>query len=530
MSVASDDPPADSKPLNFLVFLTDQQRADHVGFGGNPDLQTPNLDALARRSVVFDRAHVASPVCMPSRASLITGRMPSAHGTRINGISLDWDAATFPRVLKRAGWRTIHVGKAHWQNMGWGAHEIAGALGSTLAGDAVERDRPAGWNTWEDMERHRREWVEVPPDFYGFERVELVSGHSDYASGHYYQWARERGVELDDVRGRERAARRYDGWDQIYQSSLPEELYPTSYVTERAVANLEECARDERPFLLHCSYPDPHHPFTPPGRFYDLYDPAELALPPTFDDPHTRSMPHIRWIHERRGTQQLHPMMLWAPTEDQLRHALAAEYGMITMIDESVGTILQALSRLGLADRTVVVFTSDHGDMFGDHGLLLKLNVSYQACLRVPLLVHVPGLAPGRRDALVSGIDLAPTVLGLAGCAGYRGLQGKSMEPLLEAAAPGVRDHLVVEEDRLQGIPGLPTPTRIRTVVTESARLTLYQGVEGGELFDLASDPAELENRFDDRGSRSLRSAMSETLLAGMLELYDDGVAPTDSA
>src|SRR3990170_1166170 len=116
-------------PLNFLVFLTDQQRADHTGFGGNPDVLTPNLDSLAAGSVVFDRAYVASPACMPNRASLMTGRVPSAHGTRVNGISLDWDAATFVRALCAEGWRTVHVGKLHLQDMGWGVDEVEVSLG-----------------------------------------------------------------------------------------------------------------------------------------------------------------------------------------------------------------------------------------------------------------------------------------------------------------------------------------------------------------------------------------------------------------
>lgn len=513
---------------NILVFLTDQQRADHVGFGGNDVVRTPNLDALARSGTVFDSAYVSNPICAPNRGTIFTGTVPSAHGVRVNGIPLDPDTATWPRILRRAGWRTAAVGKLHFQNMGWERGERQELPGPERMGDAWIRDRPDGWDRWEDLERHRRERVAIPVDYYGFDHVDLVVGHSDWASGHYYQWARDRGVELDELRGSERASERFAGWEQVYRSALPEELYPTSYVTERTLARLAQLSEGPDPFLLVCSYPDPHHPFTPPGRFWGMYESAEMPVPPTFDDAHERSAPHIRRIVARRGVSD--DFDTWAPTRDQLRHALAAEFGMITMIDEGIGQVLDALERSGAAENTIVVFTSDHGDMFGDHGLMFKSFSHYRACIRVPLVMRIPGTRPERSCALVGSIDLAPTLLELAGVPAHHGTHGRSMVPLLADPGGRIREAHLVEEDCLERIAGLTRPPRMRTVITERARLTMYVGTGVGELFDHDEDYEERRNLFRIAEAAALQSEMTEAL-AELLTMHDStGIALTDSA
>jgi len=515
---------------NFLIVMTDQLRPDHVGFGGNDIVRTPNLDALAATGAVFEQTVVAAPVCAPNRASLMTGRNPSAHGTRINGITLDPDANTFARVLRRHGWQTAAVGKLHFQNMGFDKSWLEGRIDASAEGDAADRLREPGWDMHEDMNRHRRERVQFPPDYYGFDRVDVVSGHSDYATGHYFQWALERGVNLDESRGRERSTEVYGGWRQVYRSALPEELYPTAYVTERSIARLEEMAAIGDPFLLLASYPDPHHPFTPPGRYYGMYDPDDMDLPRTFDDPHDNAPPHTRTLIENRGTPHEDPTYTWAPTEDQLRHSLAAEYGMIAMIDDGVGQILRRLDELGLRESTVVIFTSDHGDMFGDHGLLLKGYAHYRGATHVPLVVAAPGILPSRIEGLAGTIDIAPTILELAGCPHYNGIQGHSLVPLLTGEMESIRSQVLIEEDTIDAIDGFDTPPRIRSLVTPEARLTLYVGTPHGELFDLAADPDELVNVFGKREGAALQAEMTQKLAAALVEHDDTGTAPTDSA
>jgi arylsulfatase A-like enzyme len=528
-------------PPCFLVFVADQLRADHLGCYGSPVPATPAIDALAGRSALCERAYVASPICMPNRATIATGRWPSAHGTRTNGITLDWDAATFMRALRDAGWATAAVGKLHFQTMGWPfepeQHEeierTAPLLMDPSVPDAARRERPEGWDRYEDAARHRAGLVALPSDYYGFEAVDLVVGHSDKATGHYTHWARERGLDPESRSGWERAAERSSVWEEVYRTEVPAALYPTSYVTERAIARLEQFARDTRPFLLFCSYPDPHHPFSPPAGYWERFAPADMPLPATFADPHDGSPPHVRAMIAARGRPAADPTMTWAPTEAQLREARAAEAGMLAMLDDSVAAILGALARLGLAERTTVAFTSDHGDLFGDHGLMLKHFVHYDGVLRVPLLLHVPALDGGggrRHTGLVSSADLPATLLDLAGVTGFRGLQGRSLRPLLEGRAKSGRQRILVEEDQPFGTPGLPGPVRMRTVITDDARLTVYGERPFGELYDRAPDPDELVNRYDDPRATGLRARMYEELAGALMEVAETGVAPVAGA
>lgn len=215
-----------AKQPNFLFLITDQHRADHTGFGGNSEIQTPQLDALAQRSVRFDRAYVANPICMPNRSTILTGRQPSVHGTRCNGVSLDPSNETFVRVLAEAGWRTALIGKGHFQNMGHGP----GAADSFFRtpGDAIQRQHPEGWNLYEDLDRHRKERVAFPDRYYGFDHVDVTVDHGDRCGGHYYQWLLDQGVVPEQLQGPENALQRAECWNQIYQTALPEDLYPTS--------------------------------------------------------------------------------------------------------------------------------------------------------------------------------------------------------------------------------------------------------------------------------------------------------------
>lgn len=512
---------------NFLFLITDQHRADHTGFGGNSVVQTPQLDALAERSVRFDRAYVANPICMPNRSTILTGRQPSVHGTRFNGVSLDPSNETFVRVLADAGWRTALFGKGHFQNMGHGAGAAENFF--SAPGDAVKRANPEGWDLYENLDRHRKERVVFPDRYYGFEHVDLTVDHGDRCGGHYYQWLMEQGVVPEQLQGPENALEHFPDWNQIYKTALPEELYPTSYITEQSLAWLDDAARKDEPFFLYCSYPDPHHPFTPPGRFWEMYEPAGLSLPESFEDPHTGSLEIFRSRLRHRGKQRF-PIAPFSPTEAQWRRSAAAEYGMISMIDEGVGRILARVEDLGLSEQTVVVFTSDHGDMFGDHGMMLKGGMHYEGCVRVPLLIASPGRSPGVCRSLAGSIDLAQTLLELAKIPAYHGMQGTSLVPLLDDPSERVRDSLVIEEDELFDMAGVGEHLRMRTLITEEARLTFYQGSEQGELFDLKNDPGEMSNRFSEPDARSVRAELTERLSRRMMEYADVTPKPTHFA
>lgn len=541
-----DRPDAPSTPgrPNFLVIIADQLRADHLGFGGHPLVSTPNLDSLAADGVAFGNVHVTNPTCMPSRASLLTGRWPQQHGTRCNGLPLDPDVSTLPRDLALSGYRTSAVGKLHHQNMGWDLEpeqreqimlSEPRLLDESLP-DARQPERDAEWDQWEDSLRHSEQPVRMPEDYYGYQDVDLVVGHGDRPSGHYVHWARERGFDPLNDAGPDRALDDHGGhWAQVYTSAVPAELHPSAYVAERTCARLEDFADAGEPFFLFASFPDPHHPFAPPAGYDRLYDPADVPVPSTFHQDHADSPEHVRRMATRRGVPAEDPTMTWIATEEQYRAACAAELGLITLLDDQVGRILQTLERTGLAENTVVVFTSDHGDMFGDHGMMLKHFTHYRGVTNVPLVIRTPavlgnggtGSASEARaaasTALVSNADLVPTLLEMAAVPGHRGIQGRSLVPVLHGETSTHRSAVIVEEDQPFGMDGLPAPVHIRSVITPEARYTRYFGTDAEELYLLDADPDEAHNAAARPECANVLERMRQLMLDELLALTDHG-------
>ncbi len=513
---------------NVLFLITDQHRFDHVGFNGNTIVQTPNLDALAARSVNFKKTYVANPICMPNRSTIMTGRMPSTHGTRHNGISLNANVNTYVRVLKKAGYRTTHIGKSHLQNMGVNRTGMRRHVDFGLPEEAFELGLTESWDEFENLDRYRSlDSAPVPDDFYGYERADFTVSHGDICGGHYYQWLLEQGLDPREYQGSKRALENYAGWLQVYQTRIPTEHYPTCYIADRTIEELTAATDDSRPFMIHCSFPDPHHPFSPPGEYWRKFAAADMPLPESFFQDHENSMPHIRNYTALRGKPNPTATYPFSPDEDQFRHALAAEYGMIALIDDQIGRVLTKLDETRQADNTIIVFTSDHGDMFGDHGLILKHTLSYEGCTHVPLLISVPGVAPGERERLASSIDIAQTVLELTGCTPYYDMQGFSLAPMLTDESEKVRDCVLIEEDQPEDIFNAGSPFRSRTLITESSRTTMYEGLEQGEHYDLINDPGECQNHW---GDKSARGTALEQLMQEMLRIGDHTPRPKYSA
>ena len=301
-------------------------------------------------------------------------------------------------------------------------------------------------------------------------------------------------------------------------------------MTQCAVDEIQAAATDDRPFFMYCSWPDPHHPFTPPGEYWERYAPRDIPLPDTFEDAHKNSMPHYRRMISQRGIPQGRGVDGWAPTAEQYQHAAAAEYGMISLIDDGVGRILAALEQSGVADNTIIIFTSDHGDMFGDHGVMLKHAMHYEGCTRVPLVIAQPGQAGVRTSAMASSLDLAQTILELAGLPTYHGMQGVSLVPILQNPTGAGRERLLIEEDEKDDPLELGHPLRMRTLVTPEARLTLYRGHSHGELFDLATDSLEQHNLFGTAPGTALQADMIRALAEEMMGLMNETPRPTQMA
>lgn len=252
-----------------------------------------------------------------------------------------------------------------------------------------------------------------------------------------------------------------------------------------------------------------------------MYDPDDIELPDTFAKGH---LPPIVAMQEalRKGTDPRDNQNPFAVTEREAREIIALTYGMITMIDDAIGRVLAQLKVAGLSDNTVVIFNSDHGDYMGDHGLMLKLLLHYQGLIRVPFIWADP-MNPGRADTdsgLASSIDISSTILARAGVQAYNGIQGRD---LLSSAAP---EAIMVEEDSQRIMTGFDQPQRVRTAVTDRYRMSLREGEQWHELYDLESDPGEIVNLYDNPDYFDIRQEMTEVMLRQCIAIQDRAPLP----
>lgn len=522
---------------NFLLFVTDQHRADHLGCAGHPDVRTPHIDALAAQGVRFTECHVATPICQPNRASLMTGRLPSAHGVQMNGRELSHGERTFVQTLQAGGYRTALIGKAHLQNI------TAVPPAWPAAADRPPTDArrpfpgPHGQEVWTRWEADPSFELALP--YYGFEHVRLTIGHADEQHGHWRRWLRDQTPEADRLIGPDNAIPtpdlRLGRLRQAWRTRLPESLHPTAYIAARTCDWLSARTGDDPPFFLQCSFPDPHHPFTPPGRYWDLFDPDAVSLPPGFAADLVNPIPPVQWLRGQRASQpDFRPGYgAFACSEREAREALALNHGSLAFIDAAVGQVMARLKALGLDDHTVVLFTSDHGELLGDRGLMFKGGLHCSALTRVPFIWRDPAVSTATgstRSALTQTTDIAPTVLERAGLRATHGMHGRSLLPVVDGQRSGVRDHLLIEEESQRSDFGLDRRVRMRTYRDQRHRLTLYDGQPWGELVDLADDPLELHNRWDDPAHQAVRARLMEALAQAMLSAADSSPCPDAAA
>lgn len=526
--------PSASKPPNFVLFITDQQRADHLGCYGNPVVRTPHLDALAARGWRAERCHVASPICMPNRASLLTGRLPSVHGARHNGIPLPLSETTFVERLREAGYRTALVGKGHLQNI-TGAPAVWPRPTDPRTQGEARRAEPGRFDQESEPLWRADPSFEMDLPYYGYDRVDLAINHGDTAGGHYRRWLEREHPAVAALTGPDQALPTPDyelaRCRQAWRSRVPEELSTTSWVADRSCDFIADAARAGQPFFVQCSFPDPHHPFTPPGRFWDMFRPDDMALPPSYHLPKSGQVPHRDWLLAERdaGRALKHTPAPFAATEREVREALALTYGSIAHLDDRVGRVLQQIEALGLADDTVVLFTSDHGDFYGDHQLLWKGPLHYQGVIRVPLIWADPQAgATGSSPELCSTLDIAPTILARAGLVPHNGIQGRSLlNNIAQPDQPLGRPGILIEEEGQRVMFGFGGRVRMRSWQTVRHRLSVYEGVDWGELYDLQQDPDECHNLWDDPAAWVLRDDLLQQMVRAMIGYADSSPHPT---
>jgi arylsulfatase A-like enzyme len=500
-----------TKQPNILLITSDQQRADCNGFE-NPDIRTPHIDRLAREGTRFSACITPNLVCQPSRASILTGQLPLTHGVWDNGVDLDPRVGErgFAGTLSRAGYDTAFVGKAHFSTKSTFA-----PTGTPECNKSQEKYGPAWFGP-----------------YMGFQHVELaVLGHQHRTRplerppvGHYERWWLSRGQGDEALELWAQSTRPDSGAAQTWHSALPLAWHSSTWVGDRAVDWLRTRPQT-RPFCAWVSFPDPHHPFDAPEPWSAMYDPASVKLPKH----RTRDLERRPWWHKAslEGTPQLtDPVMLKFRAEgsrvphqsdQQLAEMTANYYGMISLVDHNVGRILTALDDLGLAEDTLVVYTTDHGELLGNHGLYLKGPTPYEDLLRVTLVARGPRVMPNRvvREP-VSTLDLAATFLDLANVSPEHEMQSRSLLPLQGEGRDGggslTRECAWSEWHVHPSRCGVAL--KLRTVRTAQWKCTFELESGAGELYDLFNDPEEMQNRFDDPACADARRQLEEMMRA----------------
>jgi len=473
--------------MNVLFIETDQLSAKWLGCYGNCAAHTPHLDRLAVRGVRFENCFSNLPVCMPARASTITGRSAQHHGVPYNSWELGLDLPTLPQVLQQNGVQTFGVGKFHLECHGRDAYNDVTKYGFDRAA-TTEDIRVGDWLDWVEQEH---------PDCY--EQALATCWPMPHTA--------EYGPTQRDLRAEILAAKQKhpprEATHITYPSLVPEEVCQTKWTVDRGIGFLADRDRD-RPFFLKVSFVDPHAPYDPPERFLDFIDPDQVPAPIVPDESTAQVLAKF---DDLKFVQRFKPL-----TTDDWRTMRRYYFASTTFVDEQVGRLLAYLDDQGLADDTLVVFTADHGDMMGDHGLPTKGAWHLDACMRVPLIVAGPAVQQGAAvEQVVANLDLFPTVTDYCEADHNVPLEGLSLRPLLEDSGLLDRPNAALVETYGSYADTSPS-IRSRSVATPEARLTLF-GDGTGLLFDARQDPDETTNLLGRPEARELESRMKDTML-----------------
>lgn len=514
--------------------MSDQHRGDCFGFEGR-QVRTPHLDLLARQGARFSACITPNVVCMPARSAVLTGMLPLTNGVHDNGIDLDESLAVqgFAGSLAKTGYDTRFIGKAHFSSNHSYGNKPTGRCENIPSSHLFGND----WHG----------------PYMGFDTVELMQlGHNywlpEKSPGglHYERWYHSDGMgDLKDALYRQCLGPHLEA-AQTHNSALPTVWHNSTWVGDRTVSYLREQGRAQRaakaeekstkPFCAWVSMADPHHPFDAPAPWCWMHRPEDVDLPRY----RQRDLERRPWWHraalentpggtpESRKVREEYSRI--PPQSDaQLRSITANYYGMVSLVDHQVGRILASLEDENLAENTLVVFTSDHGDWLGDHGLILKGPMHYEGLLRVGLLMRGPGIVAGQViNDPVSTLDLAATFGDFASVSVASAVHSTSLRPLLAGVQTAKRDH-AYNEWRL-GPSRCGVALDLRTVRTHTAKLTLELGSGAGEMYDLNNDPYECHNLFDNSGARGLRDELMQRVLSRPADIRNPSVEPVGPA
>ena len=486
---------------NILFIMADQLRWDYLGCAGHPHIKTPNIDALARRGVRFDRAFVQSPVCGGSRMSFYTGRYNITHGATYNNFPLRIDEWTIGDYLRPKGYRTALVGKTHFKP----DVESLTRLGISANNDPGIQAIACGFEEFErDDGLHPEQ-----------------SNPTDLA---YNQWLRQLGYGGDNPWHTHANSVEGDNGEVLSGWSMRNARRParvraehseTAYMTNRALDFINETG--DTPWCLHLSYIKPHWPYIAPAPYHAMYG-TEHVLPANRST-HERAHPHPVVAAFMKHEESVNF------SRDEVRTAVIPTYmGLITEFDHHLGRVFAHLEKRGLAEDTVIVVTSDHGDYLGDHWLGEK-ELFHEEVVRIPMIIMDPRVAAdatrGRVvDDLVEAIDLVPTFVELAGAspAPHR-LEGASLVPLLQGEPPPTwrtaahcdSDFVLRHARRTLGLP--PSEGRGFMVRTKRWKYVHFERFPP-QLFDLDTDPREQTDLGTSAAHEAIRGEMKDRMIS----------------
>ncbi len=447
-----------SRP-NVLLIIDDQHSPRAMGWTGQTQCITPSLDRLAAESVRFTGAYSNNPVCGPTRHCIYTGLYSSEHGVITNDVPMRGGIPTLMSQLNTAGYTTAIVGKMH--NCPY---------------------------------HHRRDFQHCPNHEFFID----AAGISHYASFLNHE-LKERGIERGEPWGRPREGRK--NWLEDPEAVagvnwVPEDLTAERWVTEESLNFIrgQQADRPDQPFFLHASYFPPHHPYRPIEKYARMYDPREIKLPPNFN----------REVLDRWSNAPNRPGPL---TDDDVKRLIAYYYGFTTQLDAEIGRLLDGLDELGVVDNTIVIFTSDHGDMTSEHGEFYKGSM-HEGSARVPFLMRWPGAhKPRDEDAPISHVDIPPTVLAAAGVEPDAHLPGRDLRPLIAGEAWADRS---IYSEFLMRLPFL------HLMIRRGPHKLWATSGRGGEvryrLFNVVEDPWELRDLAEDPAHATTYRAMKDEL------------------
>lgn len=460
------------KKWNVLWIMSDQHNASCTSCAGHPTVKTPHIDRIAARGIQANRVFCQNPICGPSRISFMTGQYPHTHGClgNYNHQAPSSNPNTLSSLFRRSGYQTALIGKSH-VNLNWDKEGFEHIRYCDLC-DADPRD---------------------PRDHHYFKYL-IDQGVADF----YEEGTPKKNQEDNLIGGK--------------PAQLPYEHSIERFTGNEAISFLEH--RDEtRPFFMQLSFQRPHEPYTPAKEHFDWYDPADIELP---DSAKERFENHFA-TKPSFLTEPLKDWLIMEKGEKELKQFMASYFALISVIDMEIGRVLDQLEKQGELENTVILYTSDHGDFAGEHGLSGKNFGILDSIQRIPFVLSWPGGPQGAQtEEIFESVDWYPTVCELCNVPIPRGVDGKSIVPVL------------LEKEKGKEAAFCETGTSSSSICTKKFRLVYYAKEEEGELYDLTQDPGEINNLWNNKNYFEIRMKLLEQLLAFTMQYRKSSNHQTD--